>query len=61
LAAVLNPKSLRKAVSTIREHGIENVAVVLQCKLEAGDVLAEAGLAAQIKTPKPKPVQGSST
>jgi hypothetical protein len=30
VTAELNPKSLRKAIATIREHGAEAVAVVLQ-------------------------------
>ena len=53
LTGQFNAKSLRKAVATIAEHGPENVAVILQGKLEAGDVLAEAGIMAQVKQPRP--------
>jgi hypothetical protein len=53
LRAELNPKTLRKCLTQIAEAGPDGVALVLQGKLEAGDVLAEAGLTAQIKTPKP--------
>jgi hypothetical protein len=53
LKAELNPKTLRKCLAQITEAGEAGVAVVLQGKLEAGDVLAEAGIVAQIKTPKP--------
>jgi hypothetical protein len=34
---------------TIAEAGVQGVAVILQDKLEAGDVRAEAGLSAQVK------------
>src|SRR5262250_588100 len=43
-------RSLRKAQSTIREHGAEACVVVLQGKLEPDNSLAEAGLAVQLKT-----------
>jgi hypothetical protein len=46
-------KSVRKCKATIAEHGVQAVAVVLQGKLSIGDVLLEAGLTVQIKTPKP--------
>jgi|SRR5581483_4156722 len=49
LTADLNAKSVRKAIATIRESGAENVACILQGKLEARDVLAEAGLSAVLK------------
>jgi hypothetical protein len=45
-------KSVRKAQATIRESGADNVVLLLQGSLVAGDVLAEAGLSAQLKTPK---------
>jgi hypothetical protein len=44
---------LRKTVATIREHGPDQVAVVLQGKLAAGDVIEEGAITAQVKTPKP--------
>jgi hypothetical protein len=53
LTAELNPKTLRKTVATIREHGPDQVAVVLQGKLAAGDVIEEGAITAQVKTPKP--------
>jgi hypothetical protein len=52
----LNVKSLRKAVATVNSAGAANVAVILQGKLLAGDVLAEAGISAQPKvTPAAAP------
>ena len=48
----MNPKTLRRVLKTISEHGPEKVAVILQGKLEAGDVVAEAGITAQPKPPK---------
>ena len=45
-------KSLRRAQTAIREAGADNVAVILQGALVAGDVITEAGLSAQPKTPK---------
>jgi hypothetical protein len=52
-AGMFNAKSLRRAIATIREHGIDQVAAIVQGKLAAGDVLEEAGLAAQLKGPRP--------
>jgi hypothetical protein len=37
---------LRKAQTAIRETGADNIALVLQGQLVAGDVIAEAGLSA---------------
>jgi hypothetical protein len=45
-------KALRKAKATIAEHGVEQVALILQGKLD-GNAVLEAGLVAQPKTPKP--------
>jgi hypothetical protein len=59
LTAELNPKTLRKTVATIREHGPDQVAVVLQGKLAAGDVIEEGAITAQVKTPKPVPADGA--
>jgi hypothetical protein len=53
VTAELNPKSLKKAIATIREHGAEAVAVVLQGNLGPGDVLDQAGISAQLKGPRP--------
>jgi hypothetical protein len=55
LTAELNPKTLRKTIATIREHGPDQVAVVLQGKLAAGDAIEEGAITAQVKTPKPVP------
>jgi hypothetical protein len=52
LTGTLNPKPLRRVLATIREHGPDKVAVILQGKLEAGDIVAEAGVSAMVKTPK---------
>jgi hypothetical protein len=53
IVAEVNAKSLRRTVAAIAAAGPNGVAVVLQGKLEPGDVLTEAGIAAQPKTPKP--------
>ena len=53
VSADIATKSLRKAQAAIREAGVDGVAVILQGHLIAGDVIAEAGLVAQVKTPKP--------
>ena len=53
MTAEVAAKSLRKAQTAIRETGADNIALVLQGRLIAGDVIAEAGLSAQPKTPKP--------
>jgi hypothetical protein len=53
LSADIAAKSVRKAQTAIRTNGVDNVVVVLQGVLLAGDVLGEAGLSAQLKTPKP--------
>jgi hypothetical protein len=46
-------KAVRKAQAVIAQHGAAGVAAFLQGKLGNGDVLLEAGLVAQPKTPKP--------
>jgi hypothetical protein len=58
LSGDLNPKSLRKVIATVTEHGPDNVAVLVQGKLGAkdgqgADVITEAGIVAQIRTPTP--------
>lgn len=53
VTAEVNSKSLRRCVAAIGAAGPEGVAVVLQGKLEANDVLAEAGIAATPKAQKP--------
>ena len=53
IVAEVTAKSLRRTVAAIAAAGPNGVAVVLQGKLEPGDVLTEAGIAAQPKAPKP--------
>jgi hypothetical protein len=43
------PKAVRKAFSIIREHGEQNVSVIIQGKLGKDDVVLEAGLVAAPK------------
>jgi hypothetical protein len=52
LTVDLAAKSVRKAQAPIRESGADSVVLLLQGTLTAGDVLAEAGLSAQLKAPK---------
>ena len=51
LTADLNAKSLRRCIATIGEAGPDDVAVILQGKLE-GNAVVEAGIVAQPKAPK---------
>jgi sRNA-binding protein len=53
VTASVNAKAVRKAAATIAEHGPDMVAVVLQGSLATDDTLADAGLVAQVKQPKP--------
>jgi hypothetical protein len=55
VTADIATKSLRKAQVAVRELGADNVALLLQGRLVAGDVIDEAGLSAQPKAPKPQP------
>jgi hypothetical protein len=50
LTADLATKAIRKAVKTLQESGQENVVLLLQGALVAGDRVEEAGLTAQVKT-----------
>jgi hypothetical protein len=52
LTADIAAKSLRKAQTAIRDAWTDNVVPALQGHLVAGDVIAEAGLSAQIKAAK---------
>jgi hypothetical protein len=45
-------KSLRKAIATIAEAGADQCVAIVQGKLERGDMVSEAGLVVQPKTPK---------
>jgi hypothetical protein len=49
VTAEVNAKSLRRAVTTIAAEGPDAVMLLPQGRLEANDVLAEAGIAAQQK------------
>jgi hypothetical protein len=53
--ADLSAKLVRRAATTVAELGPEAVAVILQGKLEPGDVISEAGISAQPRGPKPPP------
>lgn len=53
VTAEIASKSLRKAQTAIREAGADSIALVLQGRLVARDVIAEAGLSAQPKAAKP--------
>ena len=52
IVAEVNAKTLRRTIAAITAAGPDAVAVVLQGRLEPGEILAEAGIAAQLKTPK---------
>jgi hypothetical protein len=45
----LNPKSYRKALDAIREHGPDNVAIILQGRMVKAGEIVDAGIAAQPK------------
>jgi hypothetical protein len=51
VTADIATKSVRKVVKTLTDHGLDNVVVILQGVLVAGDRLEEAGLVAQVKAP----------
>jgi hypothetical protein len=53
VTAEIAAKSLRKAQAVIRDAGADNIVLLLQGRLVAGDVIAEAGLSAQPKAAKP--------
>lgn len=53
VTADVTAKSVRRAHGGIRESGVDGVAIILQGALAAGDRIADAGLSAQPKTPKP--------
>jgi hypothetical protein len=50
--ARLNPKAYRKALDAIRQHGPDNVAVILQGRMVRPGEMIDAGIAAQPKPPK---------
>jgi hypothetical protein len=55
ITAEIAAKSLRKAQNAIREAGADAIVLMLQGRLVAADVIAEAGLSAQPKAAKPLP------
>jgi hypothetical protein len=55
ISAEVAAKSLRKSQNAIREVAADAIVVMLQGHLVAGDRVAEAGLSAQVKAPKPAP------
>ena len=57
VTADLNAKSVRKAIAAICAAGPDNVAVILQGKLNADNTLAEAGLTVQLKTKAEAPAK----
>jgi hypothetical protein len=52
ISADIASKSLRRAQTTIRDLGNENVACLLQGNLIANDVISDAGLSVQPKVKK---------
>jgi len=54
VTADIAAKSLRRAQTAIREACGDNIVLLLQGRLAAGDVITEAGLLALPKTAKPK-------
>ena len=48
----VSPKSYRKALDAIREHGPDNIAVILQGRMVRPGEIVDAGIAAQPKPPK---------
>jgi hypothetical protein len=48
-SADLATKSVRKAVKTLNEHGVEQVTLLIQGNLTAGNRIEEAGLSSTVK------------
>lgn len=53
VTADIAAKSLRRAQKAVREAGADNIPLVLQGRLAAGDTIAEARLSAQSKAARP--------
>jgi hypothetical protein len=51
VTADLATKSVRKAVKTLTENGVDNVVLITQGVLSSDNRLEEAGLTAQVKVP----------
>jgi hypothetical protein len=54
--ADVNAKLLRRSIAAMSEAGPDSCAMVLSGRLEAGDVLVDAGISAIPRTPKPATV-----
>lgn len=52
MTAEISTKSMRRAIAAIAEHGSNDVAIIVQGKLTPGNIVQDAGLMAQLKTPK---------
>jgi hypothetical protein len=60
VTADLNAKSVRRAIANIRQAGPDNVACILQGRLDANNALLDAGLAIQLKTKPESPTKEPS-
>jgi hypothetical protein len=56
LRCTFSAKSCRKALATLQHNGPENVVCIIQGRLQRDDMIAEAGLVAQLRAPKAEPV-----
>jgi len=52
VSADLNTKSVRKAIAAITEFGPDGCSAIIQGRLNAGDIIVEAGLVVQPKMAK---------
>jgi hypothetical protein len=59
VTADLAAKSLRRAIATVREHGPDSVAAIVQGRL-VGTEITEAGLAVQPKVAKPEKAEAAA-
>jgi hypothetical protein len=60
VTADLAAKSVRRAIATVRQHGPEAVAAIVQGRL-SGHQIAEAGLSVQPKGPKPEKAEAEAS
>ena len=54
VTADLAAKSVRKAIKSLADHGVDGVALVLQGALSADNRIEDAGVTAQIREAKPQ-------
>jgi hypothetical protein len=59
VTADLAAKSVRRAITMVREYGPEAVAAIVQGRL-SGSQIAEAGLSVQPKGPKPEQAEAAA-